>query len=295
MESHTPPAVFEWKDADGAWQLRVVPNKYPAVTRLGVAADSPTSIQDSDDPLGRQAMQPAWGAHEVIIESRRHVAWLSELAVEELCPVLEAYRQRLRFWRQDGRSKYGLIFKNAGASSGASLAHLHSQLVVLGEVPPDFAAELLRAKEYFHQNGACPFCEIVRAERAFGGRVVFDSESLLAICPYASLQPYETWIFPTDHQVAFEDCGEDDITLLAEMLLKIIRRIEHIAKPSGYNLLLRTAPWLPGIDPWCHWRIEILPRSTAFAGYELATGMAINHILPERAAECLRQLRVDKD
>jgi len=36
------------------------------------------------------------------------------------------------------------------------------------------------------------------------------------------------------------------------------------------------------------WHVDILPRLTTIAGFEFATGMAINTVLPERAAERLR-------
>ena len=68
----------------------------------------------------------------MIIESARHVDRMSALSVAELAEVLDAYRERLAHWRDERASfEYGLVFKNLGAAAGASLAHVHSQLIAL--------------------------------------------------------------------------------------------------------------------------------------------------------------------
>ena len=99
QESITPPAVYTKTDDDRHWRIRVVPNKYPAVT-----LDEPGSL----------------GAHEVIIESARHVDRMSALSVAELSDVLDAYRARLAHWQASGRFQFGLVFKNLGPGAGAS-------------------------------------------------------------------------------------------------------------------------------------------------------------------------------
>ena len=68
-ESITPPAVFTSSDDDGHWRVRVVPNKFPTV-----AIDEPSAA----------------GAHEVFIESARHVDRISALSVAEFADVLDA-------------------------------------------------------------------------------------------------------------------------------------------------------------------------------------------------------------
>jgi UDPglucose--hexose-1-phosphate uridylyltransferase len=52
------------------------------------------------------------------------------------------------------------------------------------------------------------------------------------------------------------------------------------------NLWVRTAP--RGADRFC-WRIDVLPRLTHLAGLELATGVNLNIVTPERAATLLRE------
>jgi UDPglucose--hexose-1-phosphate uridylyltransferase len=44
----------------------------------------------------------------------------------------------------------------------------------------------------------------------------------------------------------------------------------------------------PGIEQW-HWHLEILPRLSAFAGFELATGCHITTMSPAESARRLRE------
>jgi UDPglucose--hexose-1-phosphate uridylyltransferase len=272
-ESVTPPAVYTRSDGAGYWRVRVVPNKFPAV-----ALDEPTAA----------------GAHEVIIESARHVDRMSLLTVDELADVLDAYRDRLDTWHASGRFGYGLIFKNLGASAGASLAHVHSQLLALPEPPAPVAAELARARLRFAERGRCPYCDLIADERRNADRVVLDRDGFLAFCPYASLQPCEVWLLPTDHQPWFEElplhspAPKQPHDALASILHTLLVRIEAVLPRVAYNLIVRTTPWQDDAAPHGHWRIEILPRVNPLAGFELATHIHINPISPTRAAQQLR-------
>ena len=267
-ESVTPTAVYTRSDSAGYWRVRVVPNKFPAV-----AFDEPTAA----------------GAHEVIIESSRHVDRMSDLSVEEFADVLDAYRDRLATWHESGRFGYGLVFKNLGASAGASLAHVHSQLIALPAPPAPVAAELARAREHWTKQNRCPYCDLIAAERRNVDRVVLDRDGFLAFCPYASLQPCEVWLMPTDHQPWFErDASPPQHDALASVLHTLLVRIEAILPRVAYNLLVRTTPWQDDAAACGHWRIEILPRVNPLAGFELATHIHINPISPTRAAQQLR-------
>jgi len=267
-ESVTPPAVYTVSDAAGRWRVRVVPNKFPAV-----AVD--------------EALAP--GAHEVIIESARHVDRMAALSVDELADVLAAYRHRLNAWQSMDRFQYGLIFKNLGAPAGASLAHVHSQLIALPAPPAPVAAELARAREHFARHGRCAYCDLVADERRNANRIVLDRDGFVAVCPYASLQPGEVWILPTSHTPWFEqDASPPNHGALATILHSLLVRIERVLPRVAYNLLLRTTPWQDDALACGHWRIEILPRVNPLAGFELATHIHINPIAPHRAAQQLR-------
>ena len=284
QEHRTPPTVHEVHNDAGAWQVRVVPNKYPAVTMF----DECPAAQAAS-PVGVE-VEPAVGAHEVIIETARHIDRTAALSVNELRDVLETYALRLRRWRDEGCFEYGFIFKNQGRRAGASLVHLHSQLIALLSVPPAVDAELGRAEGWHRDQQDCPYCRLLQQEQTHGERMVFHRDGFVAFCPPASLQAFEVWLLPTDHQPWFELPQASVPDRLAGVLGDLLARVESVVPDAAYNLLLRTAPWRKGVGDWCHWRIEVWPRISAFAGFELASGLFINPVAPERAASKLRSL-----
>jgi UDPglucose--hexose-1-phosphate uridylyltransferase len=284
-ESQTPRPVYEQLDQDGRWRVRVVANKYPAVLLEGVVTGGAGADQLSGAP---PAATGAVGAHEVIIESARHVDRASALSECELRDVLEAYAARLRHWCSDPRLRYALVFKNQGPRAGASIAHVHSQLVGLPAVPSAVDAELRRAAEAYKHHQQCPYCRLVGLERTVRKRIVLDGDGYVAFCPFASLQPHEVWLLPSRHEPSFETASSETLDRLAAVMHALIERIETTVPGASYNMLLRTAPWKSGGDNWSHWRIEFIPRPNPIAGLEMATGLYINPLPPERASRELR-------
>lgn len=98
------------------------------------------------------------------------------------------------------------MFKNHGASAGASLSHSHSQIMALPIVPPTAAARLCNMKEYFDQTGKCNLCE---------GRsktlLVDESSHFFSIIPFAASYPFEIWIIPWDHCSHFHEINSDKV------------------------------------------------------------------------------------
>ena len=260
-EHITPIERYALRDESGNWRVRVVPNKYPAVGHEGGS-----------------------GMHEVIIESPRHCRRTGQLSEDELADVLQVYARRLRAAAEAGLP-YRLIFKNVGPSAGASMEHLHSQLLALPEVPPAAAAERRLAAEYYSQTGRQGWSDRIAAERQ-GERLIMEHEDWVAFCPAAARQPYETWIMPIAHQSDFEAILDSpaEIERLASLVYAVILVVEAEIDGEGYNVMVHT-----GDDPQTgHWRIEIVPRVSSIAGLELATGLFVNVLSPERAAERLR-------
>lgn len=165
-EDRTPPETYAIGPPDRApdtpgWQVRVVPNKYPA-----------------------------FEGHEVVVHTPRHVRSVAELTDEELDLVAQAWRARADGAAGEGFS-YVHALVNEGKEAGASLPHSHSQLVWLRESPPAVAEE---------RGSGCRLCELLARERSEQTRVVTDRDGLLASTAYAGRFPYETLIAPLEHE-----------------------------------------------------------------------------------------------
>jgi UDPglucose--hexose-1-phosphate uridylyltransferase len=284
-EAETPEPVATYPSGKKAWLVRVVPNKFPALTidKPACPTCQPLSPQAQPQPV------PGFGRHEVIIESPRHVASLSELTPEESAAVFTAYRDRLRDLKAERQFKYVQIFKNVGPAAGASLEHVHSQLVALPGVPEVVEQELASSGEYFAQHQRPLLPALIEQEIADGSRLVAQSANLMAFCPYASRFPYETWVAPRKHSPRFEDAKTGELGELSTLMQDLIGRIERATGQSAYNYHLHTQPFdMPAAGHY-HWHIEILPRTTKVAGFEWGTGCFINPYWPEAAAKDLRK------
>jgi UDPglucose--hexose-1-phosphate uridylyltransferase len=280
-EHQTPAALAVYhRPQTSGWSVRVVPNKYPAV--------EPSPAANGVASHGLFASRPALGQHEVIIESPRHVASLSELTDDECALVFEAYRDRLQALQDDGQFRYVQIFKNVGAAAGASIEHSHSQLLALPHVPLHVTDELENCRRYRQEHGRPLLAALTEEELARGERIVAESAGLVAFCPWASRFPYETWIVPRRQQPSFTSVSDGEIGEVARIVQDLIGRIERALGPVGYNFLLHSQPFDTSSYDHYHWHIELFPRITKVAGFEWSTGVFINTTPPEAAADELR-------
>jgi UDPglucose--hexose-1-phosphate uridylyltransferase len=257
----------------------VVPNKYPALLATGRPDPVQQGIYFGCDPVG---------AHEVIVETPRHVASLTELTAEETRLLMLAYCDRIRAIQNMPGIKYALVFKNVGPEAGASLEHAHSQVVATPMVPSEVQRELTACRRLHRTHGQCFFCHVIHDELSHRLRLAGESERFLAICPYASRMPYELWVLPRAHHSHFERQTSDELAELADFLQHMIGRLESLHEHLAYNYFLHTAPLAASSLRHYHWHIEVFPRLTTTAGFEWGAGYYINPVPPEQAAAVLR-------
>ncbi len=285
-EQDTPPHIAAYgpcgltnSDNGDDWLVRVVPNKYPALLAAG-----------HTDPIERGIYVgcDAVGAHEVIVETPRHVASLTELTPEEARLLMHAYRDRVRATQDLPGTKYALVFKNVGPEAGASLEHTHSQVVATSMVPSEVRRELAACRRLHRAHQQCFFCRVIQDELAHGLRLAAESDRFLAVCPYASRMPYEMWVLPRAHQSHFERQTPEELADLADFLQRVIGKLEARHARLAYNYFLHTAPLGSAPLRHYHWHIELFPRLTTTAGFEWGAGYYINPVPPEQAAAVLR-------
>jgi len=285
-ENTTPPEVLAYDGnghprRDGApWQVRVVPNKYPALVIEGELDKEGEGLYDRMNGIG---------AHEVIIESPVHEQSFSALAPEKMFYVLRAFKERINDLSRDPRFKYVMIFKNHGKAAGASLEHSHSQLIALPILPRMIVSELSGALSYYRYKERCIFCDIIRQEIKQDVRVVCQNEHFITLTPFAPRTPFEMWVLPKHHSSAY--CKEPDNTLfsLAQLLSETLHRLDSCIADVPYNFVLHNEPLQSdGLEHY-HWHFEIVPKLTSIAGFEWGSGFYINPMPPEEAAAYLRQ------
>jgi UDPglucose--hexose-1-phosphate uridylyltransferase len=145
-----------------------------------------------------------------------------------------------------------LVFRNRGAQAGTSLIHPHSQAIATGMVP--------------------------------------ENPSFLAFVPYAAEVPFEIWILPKQHQASFGQISDESKLDLAVSLRDILGRLHLRLKNPDYNYIIVTSPQYKADEPQLHWYLQIRPRLTTRAGFEIGSGISINPSLPEADADFLNKV-----
>jgi UDPglucose--hexose-1-phosphate uridylyltransferase len=291
-ERLTPHEIVAWGRDGGApdtpgWQVRVIPNLRPMLR--------------VEQPLERRAdglydTVAATGAHEILIETPRHLHSLAQLPPEAVARVLGAWAQRVTDLKRDKRLRSIFVFKNHGAGAGAGLpGHAHSQVIGLPVTPKALKEILQGARRHFEVHERCVFCDILQEEIEKETRVIGLTEHFAAIAPYASRHPFEVMILPRRHDADFEAAGPEELADLARLTVALLQRLEQTLPEPAYNLFLYSGPnrlaepgnWKTLADDF-HWQIQILPRPRREGGFELGSGFYANPITPEEAAATLR-------
>lgn len=315
-EHKTPPVIMSWPP-EGEWDIRMVENLYPVLGDDRPQANFTFGLQQTIDGYGR---------HEVIIDHYEHGIAVHEMTESHLEALFGVYQTRMRqLFALDERLKYVLIFKNFGPAAGASIPHTHSQVIAMPVVPENVDAEVKNSAEYFAKHHHCIFCALidealtfeatiydrnsgaVRRKISVGQYVVERGEKFIAIKPFASRYEWEVHILPLAHQADFVDMRDEDRADLARVMKRTMARLDAVIGGAQYNYFLHSVPH-GGTDSThgvphdaargayaasYHWHLEICPRTSIPTGFELGSGLFVNTVNPEQAAERLRAVDLD--
>lgn len=287
-ESMTGPEIYALRGGTApnapGWSVRVIPNKSPALR-----------IENESRRFDEGTMfryMGGCGAHEVIVESPDHERRLAQQPVEQIEFVLRTLQLRFNDLMRDLRFQTIVIFKNHGEQAGTSLQHPHCQLIATPIVPQLLRLKHRVAEEYFDQMGQCLYCVMLQEELAAGQRVLAENDDFAAIAPYASHVPFELWILPKHHQSSFGHVDPSRLRPLAELLKTVLMKLDTGLDNPAFNLTVNTSPRGDEGKDYFLWHLQILPRLTTPAGFELGSGMSINTVLSEEAAAYLREVEV---
>jgi UDPglucose--hexose-1-phosphate uridylyltransferase len=293
-EHMTPPAILVYlksekgvrKSADENgfrhkdWLVRCIPNLYPAFT--------PPKEESSYGTISvKGRLSPAVGHHEVLIESPMHDEHPSDAEIPQLIHVVNAYIDRLRVLSEKPYVKYVSIFRNHGLEAGASLSHAHSQIIATPSIPRILEEELVASRKFHKKHGKCVFCHILK-EETHGPRFIFENEHFVAFAPWASVHPMEFWIIPKKHEATLLGMEKSEVKAFAETLKACLSALKMLANDPPYNYGFHLAINKDSRE-YYHWHLEVYPKLAIWAGFEKSTGMYINTVTPEVAAQSLKE------
>ena len=283
---------LDWTDD---WSLFVKRNLYPFLEPIAFPLKVP------DIPAGAKPYRWNEGVGEcdVVIETSKHDRPIGLLDETECYDIVRAWHACYARLAKEGAITHIAIFGNHGRDAGASLEHPHSQIVATtGIVPADVKREFDNTEWRFNQvDHECAMCLMIRNELPSGDRLVRDTkpksgnEGFIIFEPYGSEYPFETWIVPKRHSSSFKDCSTVEMQELGAALSWTFGRLRVCLDDVSYNYVLCSTLRPTEILQQCyHWYVRIEPRGLiTTGGFEEGSGLRVNLLAPEVAAEWLRR------
>jgi len=284
-ESLTPATVRRWPEQqDSQWTARIVPNRYPVVEPLETPAPATAALPAASS----STIMPGHGLHEVVIEAAAHVESVLDVRPPDWLGVWQLCHRRLTDLADRPDLAWSTLFKNGGLAAGASLAHLHSQLIAIDRVPPTIhqkCRQLASQPDLFQR---------LLANAVTDDRMICREQGLVALVPPAPRQPYEVWLVSETPLPFFHAAPAHQVEAVACLTQRFVAALERLTPGASFNWWLHQFPSQPPADTaavarhW-HWHLEILPRLNPLAGFELGTGCHITTVPPGMAAQRLRE------
>lgn len=276
----------------------VFDNDFPALLLPGqIPVENTKDEQYSSLPGELFTYQPEWGICRVVCFSPRHDLSLPELTLAEVEAVVRTWSSQTVDIGNRDFIHYVQVFENRGAIMGASNPHPHSQIWSTNHVPSEPAKEFLAQSDYLHQHGTCMLCDIFKAERASGERIVTSNEHFTALVPFWANWPFELLLVSHRHLRSIPDFTSREVTALADILRRITARYDNLFEVSfPYSMGFHQAPTDDQTHEEWHFHAHYYPpllRSATvrkfMVGFEML-GMPQRDLTPETAAERLRSL-----
>jgi len=284
-EKLTPPEIMRIPTSmEVPWHARVVPNKFAALSR---------EVQPTRTVHRSLRSVNGFGVHDVIVETPDHSQVMALMSDSYVAEILRIYKTRYDEISLDPRIALITIFKNHGPDAGTSLEHPHSQIIATPVSSLQVRERFQQALRHFDDFGECMFCQMLEEELEEQTRIVAVSEHFVTLELYASAAPFSTHIYPRRHMASFGDVSTAEMNDLARMLRSILAKLYHGLADPDFNFTIRSAPAESVGVKYFHWYLSVIPRLTRVAGFELGSGMFINTVLPEAAAEFLRKVDVE--
>jgi UDPglucose--hexose-1-phosphate uridylyltransferase len=267
--------VVECLGPDGRWEVRVVPNLYPAfsgndpmvVTHLG--------------PVFTQA--PASGVHDVIVLSPDHnVSW-ADIPPDHAALIMTAIKGRMLEHSAQPGLRYSQAVVNSGREAGASIEHPHGQLLSMPFIPGEAANELAGFARF---QGNCLLCAVIDAEAEVNHRVVYADDRVVMLCPFWSGTPYEMLLIPRSHESHLYAAQDEDLAAVGASVQLALASLRERLGDVAYNVMFHSAPYRTSAD--FHWHVHVVPKISTRGGFEMGSGVLINVVEPERAADDLK-------
>ena len=216
---------------------------------------------------------------EVVLYAPMHDATFWSLGVGGARRVVDLWAERSAELGARPDIDYVLVFENRGPEVGATITHPHGQIYAFDFVPELPLRELERGDVFSEPDE----------------RLVATAYGWRAWVPEAPIFPYALVLVPDEDVPDLPSLGEGGRDGLASLLVDVLERLDRLFETQApYMLWIHQRPFDRGEWPLARLHVEIVtpwraPDVTRFvAAGELGSGVYFNPVLPEEAAQALR-------
>ncbi|GAB1645078.1 galactose-1-phosphate uridylyltransferase [Krasilnikovia sp. MM14-A1259] len=269
------------------YDVVVFENQFPSFSDR-LAPDQITELTEA------VPVRPGVGRCEVVCFTSDHTSSFGALPPERVRTVIDALADRTAEMSTLPGVAQVFPFENRGVEIGVTLHHPHGQIYAYPMVPPRTQAMLDAARRHAATTGRSLYADVLAAEQKAQVRIVAANEYWTAYVPAAARWPFEVQLAP-HRQVpdlpALDDAERD---AFAPLYLDVLRRLDALfGKPMPYIAAWHQAVVGAGRElGYLHLQVFSIRRAADklkfLAGSESAMGVFVNDVVPETAAQMLR-------
>lgn len=278
--------MWNYPEGDN-WFATVIKNKFPAVGQ---------NLCTTEKTHGPFKVFDAIGDHEVVVY-RDHDRGIYDFLPADFVNMVRTYKKRYtELTEKIECTRYVMIFHNHGRAAGASIYHPHSQIITTPILPPDVSRSINGSFQYYKKHNKMAYFEFLNWELKEKTRIVYENEHFVVFCPFVSKYPYEIRIFSRESHAHFNQMPASADHFFADALHAAVQKLKIVLDKPPFNMFVHTAPVADefGVNTheFYHWHLELVPHLKIDAGFEIGTGIEINVVDPDEAAEELRKAKI---
>jgi UDPglucose--hexose-1-phosphate uridylyltransferase len=266
----------------------VFENQFPAFSDR-VDPDEITEVTDLMPVI------PGVGRCEVVCFTSDHNSSFGALSPGRVRTVVDVLADRTAEMSTLAGVAQVFPFENRGVEIGVTLHHPHGQIYAYPMVPPRTQAMLAAAARHAERTGGRSlYADVLAAEQKAKVRVVGANDHWTAYVPAASRWPFEVQLAPHRQVPDIPALSDPERDAFGPLYLDVLRRFDALFdKPMPYISAWHQAVVGEGRDlGYLHLQVFSIRRAANklkyLAGSESAMGVFVNDIVPERAAQMLR-------
>jgi len=277
--------VYKTERLPGKYESKhiyVIPNNYPAFVE-----DKEKCSHRTYELEDFYRARPSTGGHDVVIIKDAD-SDIYSFTTETWHDLFSMAKKRYQYWQEDCNTEHTMLIYNHGTRAGASIAHPHAQIFASNIIPNDVVKEIRGSEQYFVDNGRNVFQDLIDHEKKTKDRIIAENDEFVAFTFYAARFPFEAWVIAKEDGSHFHQEPETMLHALGDVMKRVMQMYEKVLDKPHLNFFLHDLPKSIAHSEFFRWHLEITPRLSTYGGYELGSGVVIDIISPEEAADYLR-------